>query len=111
MGTIIEGLPTSLLPQPGFEKLQTGSAGLVFAFYHPPSAAAMIPVTLLYPVFGKFVDDRQHHTPTVDDNKLVLSLLRAMSKFYIDESSRAAKFQEILMEHGIMLTASEIEGS
>jgi hypothetical protein len=66
-----------------FEKLQTGSDGPVFAFYRPPSAAATIPITLLHPVFGQFVDDRQHHTPTVDDNELVLSLSRAMSKFYV----------------------------
>ena len=94
-----------------FEKLQTGSAGPVFAFYRPPSAAATIPITLLHPVFGQFVDDRQNHTPTMDDNELVLSLSRAMSKFYVDEYARAAKFREILMEHGIMLAASEIEGS
>ena len=30
-----------------FEKLQTGSAGPVFAFCRPPSATAMIPITLL----------------------------------------------------------------
>jgi len=47
----------------------------------------------------------------MDDNELVLSLLRAMSKFYIDEYARAAKFREILMEHGIMLVASKIECS
>jgi len=47
----------------------------------------------------------------MDDNELVLSLLRAMSKFYVDEYARVAKFREILMEHGIMLVASEIEGS
>jgi len=47
----------------------------------------------------------------MDDNELVLSLSRAMSKFYVDEYARAAKFREILMEHGIMLAASEIEGS
>ena len=94
-----------------FEKLQTESAGPVFAFYCPPSAAATIPITLLHPVFGQFVDDRQHHTPMMDDNELVLSLSRAMSKFYVDEYARAAKFREILMEHGIMLAASEIEGS
>jgi len=47
----------------------------------------------------------------MDNNELVLSLSRAMSKFYVDEYARAAKFREILMEHGIMLTASEIEGS
>ena len=34
-----------------------------------------------------------------------------MSKFYVDEYARATKFREILMEHGIMLAASEIEGS
>ena len=90
-----------------FEKLQTGSAGPVFTFYHPPSTVATILVTLLQPVFGQFVNDRQYRTPTVDDNELVLLFLSAMSKFYIDESSRVAKFQEILMEHSIMLMASE----
>jgi hypothetical protein len=47
----------------------------------------------------------------MDDNELVLSLSRAMFKFYVDEYARVAKFREILMEHGIMLMVSEIEGS
>ena len=89
-----------------FEKLQTGSAGPVFAFCRPPSATAMIPITLLRPVFGRFVDDPQNHTPTLDD------LVVVEPKFYADGYARAAKFREILMEHGIiMLAASEIEGS
>jgi len=71
----------------------------------------MIPIALLHPVFGQFINNCQNHTPTMDNNKLVLSLSRAMSKFYINEYARAAKFQEILMEHSIMLVASEIEGS
>src|SRR5882762_1328797 len=71
----------------------------------------MIPITLLHPLFGQCIDDHQQHTPTVDDNELFWSLSRAMSKFNIDEYFRAAKFREILMEHSIMLTVSEMEGS
>src|SRR5262245_4986771 len=53
-----------------FNKLQHGPEGPVFAFYRPPTAAPKIPITLLHPVFGQFVDDCQNHTPMVDDNKL-----------------------------------------
>jgi hypothetical protein len=94
-----------------FEKLQRGPDGPVFAFYRPPYAAPSIPIALLHPVFAQFVDDCQNHTPTADDNKLVLTLSTDMSEFFADEKSRAARFREILMEHGIMLAASEIEGS
>jgi hypothetical protein len=94
-----------------FEKLQSAPGGPLFAFYRPPSAVSTVPITLLHPVFGQFVDDRQNHIPTKEDNDFVLSLSREMSKFYIDEKARATEFRKILMEHGIMLAASEIEGS
>jgi hypothetical protein len=47
----------------------------------PYGAAAMIPVTLLHPVFGQFKDDCDTLTPTKDDNALVLKFQKTLSDF------------------------------
>ena len=69
----------------------------------PPAADATVPVTLLHPLFRKFVDDCENHHPISSDNDLVRELMAEMSIFFPDENKRAAKLREIMTKHGISL--------
>jgi hypothetical protein len=89
--------------------LQECEGGPALSFNRPPSAAATIPVTLLHPIFGQFVDDCAKCVPTPDDNNLVLELSYEMSKFYEKESDRGSMFIDILSEHGIRLSNSDFD--
>jgi hypothetical protein len=74
----------------------------VFHFERPLLTAAHdIPLTLLHPIFGKFVDDCEKHVPTREDNLLAHGLRYTMSKIFSDESERVHEYIEILREHGI----------
>jgi hypothetical protein len=103
--------PSTLGEPPEFKKYQRASDGPAFYFNRPPSAAGIIPVTLLHPIFGQFVDDCDTHMPTREDNTLVFALSKAMSEFYDNEDSRATEFRDILAAHGIEMRATRIEGT
>jgi len=77
----------------------------------PVSTRASIPVTLLHPIFGQFVDDCDTHIPTEEGNSLVLDLSQAMSDFYEDENARASKFREILIAHDFDIAATTVDGT
>ncbi|KAG1717211.1 hypothetical protein EDB19DRAFT_1654662, partial [Suillus lakei] len=74
----------------------------------PHTVADPIPVTLLEPIFAKFVDDCQNHQPTVRDNDFVLQLSKTMSSFYPDELRRMDAFRKVLHDYGIILNASMV---
>jgi hypothetical protein len=81
----------------------------VFHFERPFLAAAHdIPLTLLHPIFGKFVDDCEKHVPTREDNLLAHGLRYTMSKIFSDESERVHEFIEILRQQGIEARGSEL---
>ena len=63
-----------------FEKLQTMKP-LPLAFCNRPAAASSTPVTLMHPIFGRFVDECNTHTPTKDDNDFIAILSKCMSGF------------------------------
>ena len=77
----------------------------------PRHATNTIPVTLLHPVFGEFLDDIQTHESTAEDNKLVVDFSEAMADVYEKEMSRGAKIREVLGDAGITLVGSVIEGT
>ncbi|KAI9455631.1 hypothetical protein HD554DRAFT_2225709 [Boletus coccyginus] len=54
----------------------------------PREPEEIIPVTLLHPVFGQFVDDCQTGTMTQEDNQFVGKLANAMSDLYEKEADR-----------------------
>ncbi|KAG1784738.1 uncharacterized protein HD556DRAFT_199681 [Suillus plorans] len=65
----------------------------------PRRAADPIPVTLLEPIFAKFVDDCQNHQPTVCDNDFVWQLSQIMSSFHPDELTRMLVFRQVLRDY------------
>ncbi|KAI0255340.1 hypothetical protein BJV78DRAFT_1350597 [Lactifluus subvellereus] len=77
----------------------------------PRDASTTIPVTLLHPIFGQFIDDCENNKPTAQDNALVLELSEAMSDFYQNEDDRARNIREIFAKYDIHLVRTEIEGT
>jgi hypothetical protein len=100
--------PPSTTGQPAeFRKLQSRSPPAFF-FNRPPEAAAVTPLTLLHPVFGKFVQDCDTLCPTPEDNQFVLTVWREMSGFFKEEKDRAAAFRRLLAGYGIDMAVSAI---
>ena len=75
-----------------------------------PPGALSIPVTLLHPIFGQFVDDCDTHKPTSEDNTFILDLSREMSNFFENEAQRQKAFIDILRDRDIRIVPSSIAG-
>jgi hypothetical protein len=54
-----------------------------------------VPVTLLHPIFGQFIDECKEYKPTAIDNAFVLELSEAMSKVYPDEADRGKGIRQL----------------
>jgi len=77
----------------------------------PPSAALMIPVTLLHPIFAQFVDDCENHIPSREENELVLVLSRTMCEFFPSEKKWTVALEDVLAEHSIEMAAMVISST
>jgi len=66
---------------------------------HRPPGASSTPVTLLHPIFGRFVDDCKDERPTSKDFEFILKLSHKMSMFYENEKERAKEFRELISEY------------
>ena len=77
----------------------------------PPNAFDPIPVMLLHPVFGQFIDDTENLEPTAEDNRLVRELAVVMSSFHDTETRRGDHIREKLNQSNIRLVQTVIEGS
>jgi hypothetical protein len=94
-----------------FIKLQS-KAEEPFAYCNRPHSASSIPVTLLHPIFGRFIDDSHTYAPVKEDNAFVLELSAAMSDVFRNEAARRDEFIAILSRHyEIQLVAGEIGGT
>jgi hypothetical protein len=102
--------PSSQAVPHEFSKLQENHSHAIDC-NRPSLAAATIPVTLLHVIFGQFVDDCTLHTPTKEDNGLVLELSTAMSCFFTDENARLTALIRILKSHHIYLAGTRIAGT
>ena len=76
----------------------------------PPDGTLTTPVTLLHPVFGRFIDDYNTHEPTSKDNAFVSDLSFQMSKFFDNETQRQEAFIDILRSHSIRIVPSSFAG-
>ncbi|KDQ19682.1 hypothetical protein BOTBODRAFT_143115 [Botryobasidium botryosum FD-172 SS1] len=74
-----------------------------------PLSATSIPVTLLHPVFGTFVDDSQNYAPAATDYAFVFDLTLSMSGYFSSEDERRDAFIKLLFDYyEIQLSPSEI---
>lgn len=48
----------------------------------PYDCPTALPLSLLHPAFGKFIDDAEIYVPTSDDAKFLLAFVKAMTDIY-----------------------------
>ncbi|KAF8623880.1 hypothetical protein AX15_006152 [Amanita polypyramis BW_CC] len=77
----------------------------------PQETSAPIPLTLLHPIFAKFVDDCEHSQPSRQINQFTLKLAASMSKFYPDEKARTKELKLLFSDLGIDLQTIRITGT
>ena len=80
----------------------------VIYYNRPYTAEAMIPPTLLHPVFGQFLDDCDTLEITPEDNSLALRLHITMSGFCHNENERAKIVRDEFSNFGLHFVVSEI---
>jgi len=70
----------------------------LFVTHRPPRLDA-IPLDLLHPVFGEFVQNYQNNLPNTADVQLVESLQGTFPKYWDKELDQCEEFRSILAEH------------
>src|SRR5262245_46724002 len=94
---------------PAFEEMQKGN--LFIACGRPLDREADVPLTLLHPVFGQFVDDCQKTRLTAADYNIAKVLREKMSAFYPHEGERRGEICKALQEYGIEVHPGPIAGT
>lgn len=92
-----------------FAEKQTTDAKILCG--RPPETSPPIPLTLLHPIFAKFVDDCEHSQPSRRINQFTLKLAESMSKFYLDENARTKELKLLFSDIGIDLQTIKITGT
>ena len=93
--------PPSQLAQPSnFKALQESKPGC-YGCCRPPSREPLLPLTLIHPVFGEFVNDIETITPMRSDYAMAFELRQATSIFASDESERRFAVCTIFRTYGI----------
>ena len=92
-----------------FEEKQATDAKILCN--RPTGTSPPIPLTLLHPIFAKFVDDCEHSQLSRQINQFTLKLAESMSKFYPDENARTKEFNLLFSELGIDLQTIKITGT
>jgi hypothetical protein len=100
--------PSSLAEPREFKVHQESPDGPYFFFNRPPSGATTIPVTLLHPIFGEFIDDCETHLPTRQDNSFALKLSTTMSSIYENEETWVEDFCGVLKDFGIVMVPTQV---
>jgi hypothetical protein len=84
------------------------------AFYgcnRPPTREPGLPLTLLHPVFGKFVEDAKMISPTRNDYVVAHDPSQSMCKFYINEATCLKEICRVLLDYGIPIQPGPIGAS
>jgi hypothetical protein len=92
-----------------FAEKQTTDAKILCS--RPPGTSPPIPLTLLHPIFAKFVDDCEHSQPSRQINQFTLKLAESMSQFYADEKARTKELKLLFSDLGIDLQTIRITGT
>ena len=74
----------------------------------PSDTPDTIPVTLLHPIFGQFMDDCEKHSPTAEDYTLAAELTVVMRRFYSLEKQRQAEILKVFHNANIIINGSRI---
>jgi hypothetical protein len=65
-------------------------------------------LSLIHPVFGKFIDDCCNLVPSYEDKSLAFSLVNAMTPIYDAEKARQKAITKVLNDSGIYMKATKI---
>ncbi|KAF8836162.1 hypothetical protein BDN67DRAFT_998492 [Paxillus ammoniavirescens] len=95
--------------QPSSSRTRQKNAAKYIPCGRPCDDDETIPVTLLHPVFGKFLDDCQTYKITAKDNVFIERMRQAMSTLHDDKSDQISKVDEALQSYGIHLNFSKIK--
>jgi hypothetical protein len=90
----ISNCTPSLLAQTLYTRLHQSK----FALNRPPLPETL-PLAILDPIFGSFMEETDTHIPTAADNALVLELRKVMSTVCDDERTFCYEFRSIVMKH------------
>ena len=77
----------------------------------PLETSPPIPLTLLHPIFAKFVEDCEHSQPSRRINQFTLRLAESMSRFYPDENARTKELKLLFSDLGIDFQTIRINGT
>jgi len=75
----------------------------------PVDPCRTLPLSLLHPVFGKFIDDCCSLVPTYEDKSLAFSLVNVMTPIYNVEKARQKAIMKVLNDSGIYMKATKID--
>jgi hypothetical protein len=67
-----------------------------------------LPLSLLHPIFGEFVDDAENYVPTPDDVPFFLAFVKAMVDVYKVEDGRRLTVSEIFENHKMYIKPTSI---
>lgn len=102
--------PSTLAQPSQFSNIQKDPNTLMFC--NRPRTANSTPITLLHPIFGKFVEDCKVHPLDPEMAKFTLELATDMCKFYQDEADFALAFRALIGERlKIKLEAARVPGT
>ncbi|KAG8900626.1 hypothetical protein FRB99_005939 [Tulasnella sp. 403] len=97
--------PSSRGTPGGFREAQTSAFGPVI-FCHRPYTAASVPVTLLDPILGQFVDDCDTYCPCPEDLDFVIDLTNELCGFFSDKEARADLFRSMFGKYCVPLSTT-----
>ena len=75
----------------------------------PTDGSTTIPLSLLHPVFGQFMDDFCNAVPTYDEQLLALKLVNVMTPIYDEERARQYAIRNVFKSSGINLRRTKID--
>lgn len=104
------GAPSQQAQTTEFKELQKDN----ITFYgcnRPPDREHALPLALLHPVFGAFIDDAKTIAPTREDYATAHRLKMDMCDFYPNEGDRRQKICVALQEYGIGINPGPVGAS
>jgi hypothetical protein len=74
----------------------------------PYGCPTALPLSLLHPTFGEFIDDAENYVPTSDDAKFLLAFVKAMTDIYEVEDDRKKTLLTVFNDHKIHIKPTMI---
>ena len=93
-----------------FEELQKDDK-IFFGCSRPPKREPAVPLALLHPVFGRFVDNAKTIVPKSEDYAIAQTLREEMCGFFVNEDKRRQALIDILRGYDLEIYPGPVGGS